>query len=226
MQDVQYIPDWAKSAAGHNIPLYMSGEISTFKMKPILIVGGVHGDEPEGVWLSEHCLEWLKSNPVSVPWLLVTCLNPDGFLIRERTNSRKVDLNRNFPSSNWSTEHSKARYYPGPHPQSEPEVQALVRLIDKANPQLIIHCHSWKPCVVYTGEPGLRDSERLGRSSGYQVQPDIGYPTPGSLGEYGWKDKKIPVICIEENEPMVKEEIWPRFANGFKEIFSDPNPRI
>lgn len=226
MSRIWQMPEWAKSAAGHIIPLYASGEITTLPDRPILIVGGIHGDEPEGVWLSEHCLEWLKTCDVKVPWLLVTCINPDGFLKRERTNSHGVDLNRNFPCSNWSPEHDKPRYYPGPSPNSEPEVQALVKLINATSPQLIIHCHSWKPCVVYTGEPALRDSQRLGKASGYEVRPDIGYPTPGSLGEYGWKEKGIPVICVEENDPTPKVEVWPRFAKGFEEIMMDPTPRI
>lgn len=198
----------------------------TARTRPILIIGGVHGDEPEGVWISEHALDWLSTQPVAVSWYLITCLNPDGYFTRQRTNGHNVDLNRNFPCRNWSAEFSKDRYYPGPHPQSEPEVQALVKLIDEIHPQLIIHCHSWNPCIVYTGDPAREDSEKLGASSGYEVRPDIGYPTPGSLGEYGWKEKHIPVICIEEREGEVKENVWQHFKNGFEQILMDPKPRL
>ena len=220
---------WAKSSGGLDISLYTSAQNHSQnhnRSRPILIVGGVHGDEPEGVWLSEHCLAWLQTHTVALPWLLVPCINPDGYAKNERTNSRGVDLNRNFPCDNWSPVFEKPRYYPGPKPGSEPEVQALVSLIDFESPQLIIHCHSWEPCVVYTGDPGKRDSQRLGRSSGYEARPDIGYPTPGSLGEYGWRAKGIPVICIEERAGEIQENVWPHFARGFEEIFSDSTPRI
>ncbi len=218
--------NWAFSANKKPIALHSSVQKNTTLLRPILVIGGVHGDEPLGVWLSEHLLSWLKQTPVSIPWHLITCINPDGFLKNERTNGNKVDLNRNFPCKNWSTEHSKPRYYPGAKPNSEPEVQALVKLIDEVHPQLIIHCHSWVPCVVYTGDPAKKDSERLAKSSGYEARPDIGYPTPGSLGEYGWKEKNIPVICIEEEDGQDKEVVWQHFGKGFQEIFADPMERV
>jgi hypothetical protein len=216
---------WAFSAGGLPLELFKSAKKNTPNSGPILIIGGVHGDEPEGVWLAQHALEWLKSTPVRCPWLLIPCLNPDGFNKNERVNSNGVDLNRNFPADNWSNEHSQPRYYPGPSPASEPETQALAELISVEKPILIIHCHSWNPCVVYTGEPGRRDAERLSESCGYPAQPDIGYPTPGSLGEYGWRAHKTPVICIEEAERVEKDTIWPRFKRGFEAIFDDVSPR-
>ncbi len=217
---------WAFSANKNPIALYSSVQKNTNAARPILIIGGVHGDEPLGVWLSEHVLAWLQETPVSLPWHLITCINPDGYQKNERTNGNGVDLNRNFPCNNWSEAFEKPRYYPGPKPNSEPEVQALVKLIDETRPQLIIHCHSWEPCIVYTGDPAKKDSDRLAKSSGYESRADIGYPTPGSLGEYGWNDKKIPVICIEEQDHQPKEKVWPRFKNGFIEIFADSKPRI
>ncbi len=217
--------NWATSAKGHALELFRSAEKNTLKVRPILIVGGVHGDEPEGVWLAQHVLEWLKTTPVANPWLLIPCLNPDGFLKNERVNGNGVDLNRNFPCDNWSPEHDKPRYYPGPNPGSEPETQALVQLITAERPQLIIHCHSWIPCVVYTGELGRKDAERLSKASGYPAKEDIGYPTPGSLGEYGWRAHRTPVICIEEAEKVSQNLVWPKFKNGFEEIFADTSPR-
>lgn len=218
--------NWAQSRGGRAIALYGSGQNPTSTQRPILIVGGVHGDEPEGVWLSEHVLEWLSEFDYKIPWLLITCLNADGYDTNSRVNAAGVDLNRNFPCKSWTQDHTQPRYYPGPAAGSEPEVRALVKLIDETHPQLIIHCHSWHPCVVYTGLPGKKDSDRLGASSGYESRADIGYPTPGSLGEYGWFEKSIPVICIEEQEGEKKENVWPHFKAGFEQIMSDPLPRI
>lgn len=217
--------NWAFSAKKKPIALHSSVQKNTPNTRPILIIGGVHGDEPLGVLLSEHVLAWLSQTAVSLSWHLITCINPDGYLENQRTNGHGVDLNRNFPCSNWSPAFEKPRYFPGPHANSEPEVQALVKLIDLVSPQLIIHCHSWEPCIVYTGELAKKDSDRLARSSGYVSRPDIGYPTPGSLGEYGWKEKNIPVICIEEQDHVPPEDVWPRFKKGFEEIFSDATLR-
>jgi protein MpaA len=210
--------NWAVSAENRAIALFQSDESP---QNPILLIGGVHGDEPEGVWLAEATLQWLKSNTSEnlKPWMLILCLNPDGFAKGERTNGHGVDLNRNYPSRDWSPEAAKPRYHPGPHPASEPEVRTLVALIRLVEPQLIIHCHSWNPCVVYAGDPARPAAEALGRSSGYEVRDDIGYPTPGSLSRFGWHDNKIPIICIEEAEGTPREKVWPHFAQGMSEVF-------
>lgn len=216
------ITDWATSAGQKKIPLYKS---ASDMHKPIILIGGVHGDEPEGVELATQTLHWLKQNcekkVTLAPWVVIPCLNPDGIAKNERTNGNGVDLNRNYPSSNWSTTASQPRYNPGPAPASEPEIKALVKLIDQTSPRLIIHCHSWQPCIVYTGERGRTDAEALARSSGYELRTDIGYPTTGSLSQYAWHDLKIPVICIEEQEQIALEKVWPHFASGMKAVFTN-----
>lgn len=223
---------WAQSSLGTDIALYASDELNKLQgLRPILLMGGVHGDEPEGVWLARNTLNFLladaeKPQPeVNVPWVLIPVLNVDGLARNTRGNGRGVDLNRNYPSKSWSAAFEKERYNPGPSAASESEIQAVVKLIRDLNPRLIIHCHSWHPMVVCAGEAGLKDAERLSRSSGYKVVPEIGYPTPGSLSQFGWVDNKIPVICIEEQEGCPEPEVWPRFQQGMREVFLDPSSR-
>ena len=195
-------------------------------MKPILLMGGVHGDEPLGVHLAQKTLQLLQTMTAPVcPWVLIPILNVDGYKRGTRVNGRGVDLNRNYPSVSWSPEHEKERYNPGPTPGSEAEIKAVVKLIDQLQPRLIIHCHSWKPMIVAAGEPGHRDAERLSRSSGYKVVPEIGYPTPGSLSQYAWIDRRIPVICIEEADETPQAQVWPNFGMGMQEIFLDVSER-
>ncbi len=227
-------PCWKKTTLGTAIELWASAPLPSLRgQNPILLMGGIHGDEPEGVRLANDALEWLKSHsanhqmsPSLVPWIVIPCLNIDGFSSGTRVNARGVDLNRNYPSKDWSTEAKAERYFPGLNPGSEVEIQGVVELIESYHPRLLIHCHSWQPCIVATGEPGRRDAERLGASSGYRVMEDIGYPTTGSLSRFGWHDKHIPVICIEEVDGLADlSTIWPRFAAGFREIFEDHSQR-
>lgn len=191
----------------------------------LLLIGGVHGDEPEGIIMAEECLKWLmndarKSQPeVKIPWAVIPVLNPDGAFHQTRVNGAGVDLNRNYPSQNWSAAAKAPRYNPGPAAGSEPEIAAVVALISKIKPRLIIHCHSWNPCIVATGAPGKPIADMLAAASGYNVVDDIGYPTPGSLSEFAWHDHHIPVICIEEQDHVELATVWPRFEAGFKNIF-------
>jgi protein MpaA len=227
-----HLSQWSKTTLGTAIELYASDALSTLQQqRPILLMGGVHGDEPLGVELARKTLEYLQSeekkphSQVRVPWVLIPCLNVDGFSKGTRVNGRGVDLNRNYPSKSWQPTFEKERYFPGPNPGSEPEIQAVTKLIHQLKPRLIIHFHSWKPMVVCAGEPGQKDAERLARSSGYKVVPEIGYPTPGSLSEFGWFDHQIPIICTEEDDNTRIEDVWPNFGQGLREILQDPSPR-
>lgn len=217
---------WARTTLGTPLEMYRKAHTSTSHSAPILLIGGVHGDEPEGVRLAEELLSWLQSPEAEEarPWILIPCLNPDGYAKNERTNARGVDLNRNFPCRDWTSEAKAPRYYPGPTPGSEIEVQALVRLIEVEKPQLIIHFHSWEPCVVYTGAPGKKAAEVLARGTPYECREDIGYPTPGSLGQFGWIEHNIPVICIEEQEHIDLEKVWPNFKQGLTSLLKSTDP--
>jgi murein peptide amidase A len=224
--------EWTHSDLKTPIALYASHPPAQLKrLKPILLMGGIHGDEPLGVELAKKTLEFLehdskKPQPeITVPWALIPILNVDGFKAGTRVNGRGVDLNRNYPSMSWTSGFEKERYNPGPAAASEAEIKAVVGFIQDFKPRLIIHCHSWKPMVVAAGDPGMRDAERLSRSSGYKVVPEIGYPTPGSLSQFGWVDNQIPVICIEEDDDTPREQVWAHFQAGIREIFLDASPR-
>lgn len=221
--NINKISGWAMSPKNNTIDLYHNdGFQLDAKCKPYIFVGGTHGDEPEGVRLAEELLEWLKSAPeCKKPWALITCLNPDGFSAGTRTNGNGVDLNRNYPSQNWSHESKGPRYFPGSSAGSEPEIQALTQLIEATQPSLVTHFHSWEPMIVVSGPQDLPEAKALSDASGYRIQADVGYPTSGSLSQYGWADRKIPIICIEEVEKIDLETVWPRFKVGFEQIFDN-----
>lgn len=224
---IHNISDWASSAGKRDIALFSSHKLlEMVDLNPILFIGGVHGDEPEGVRLAQELLAHITGNKVEYrPWVLIPCINPDGLENQQRTNANGVDLNRNFPSQCWSDQYEKDRYYPGASPGSEPETKALVNLIEKLRPQLIIHFHSWKPMIVYTNKKAETAATLLAHSSGYFLKEDIGYPTPGSLGEYAGNDLDIGVICIEEQDHLDEkqmDEIFPRFRNPLLEILKKP----
>ena len=187
------------------------------------MIGGTHGDELEGVILAKGLRDWLIENHTHItrPWILIPNINPDGIAASTRTNANGVDLNRNYPDSRWSADFSEPQFNPGSAPCSEPEIAALVSLINTYKPELMIHFHSYDPCIVCTGKPGLSTAKTLADCSGYHIQPDIGYPSPGSLGEWGWLDLGIPVICIEEQKGIEPETIWPRFQAGFITLLQD-----
>ena len=74
----------------------------------ILIVAGVHGEEADTTVILSKALRCLDALPQRVA--CVTCANPDGTMRGTRGNARGVDLNRNFPTSDWAAQEVTHRW--------------------------------------------------------------------------------------------------------------------
>ncbi len=163
----------------------------------VLVIGGVHGDEIEGVWAANGLLKaFLEKFDLKLRLTLVPMFNLDGVLVRERRNANKVDLNRNLPTNDWTNEVATERYFPGHKANSESENQALVQFLEREKPKLIISLHSWKPMLNINGD--CRDvAEAIVKSTGYIIEETIGYPTPGCLGTYAGLERAMPTVTYE-----------------------------
>ena len=166
----------------------------SFSMNPILIVGVVHGDEPQGEYLINKYLGEVEDSGM----LFIPSLNPDGKDKGTRVNSNGVDINRNFPTKNWELS-DKDNYYGGDFPASEIETRFLLDVIEEYNPRLILTLHTPYKIVNYDG-PAKEISEKISKIIGYPVEESIGYPTPGSFGTYAGVERNIPTITLEMDE--------------------------
>jgi len=174
-----------------------------------LLLGGVHGDEVEGVWVIEELIaKWKVHYPFSairvIAWAQV---NPDGVHHGKRWNGHDVDLNRNLPTKDWTPEAKNPRYPPGPVAASEPENKALVKLIEETSPIAILSAHSFSKVQVNSNGPARAWAEELSKLCGYPVTEDIGYPTPGCLGTYAGHELQIPTITLEIERGLPREEV-------------------
>ena len=169
--------------------------------KHILVLGAIHGDEPSSAEVVESFATRAAENESrkDLTVIVIPVLNPDGLEVGSRTNHGGVDINRNFPAKNWESGSKQARYYPGEKASSEPETRALIELIKKSSPTLIISVHAPLYCVNWDG-PAQKIAEAMAEANRYPLCEDIGYSTPGSLGSYAGKDLNIPVITLELRE--------------------------
>ena len=163
----------------------------------VLILGGVHGDEIEGIWGGFALLQsFTDSFDFDLALTLVPCLNIDGMLHRERRNINKVDLNRNMATRDWTSEVATARYFPGLQANSEPETRALISCLEIFKPNLIISLHSWKPMLNVNGDCQA-EAQAIADHTGYVIEETIGYPTPGCLGTFAGIERNMPTITYE-----------------------------
>ena len=202
------------SVQGRPIEMYSFGNVEG-GTRPVLVMGAIHGNEPTSEDVARGLLKELQGDRElvgGVPVVIIPVANPDGLALRTRGNVNQVDLNRNFPAKNWgqATTSSSRRARGGNQPASEPETRALMAVIERLRPRLIITVHSiadGKHCNNYDG-PARHIAEVMTRYNGYPAQGHIGYPTPGSMGNWGGNDRQIQMITLELPRSLPAERAW------------------
>jgi protein MpaA len=195
------------SVGGAPIVMKLFGE-SLGQGTPVLVLGAIHGNETTTAHLTARLAEELPRNGEVLAGKTVAIIpiaNPDGYAADTRTNAHGVDLNRNFPASNYR---STQRY--GPQPDSEPETHAILAALDQVKPRLIISIHSIdknRQCNNYDG-PAEDIAKAMSACNGYPITANIGYPTPGSMGSYCGIDRQIPMITLELPRDLPADDAW------------------
>ncbi|CAK6711894.1 murein peptide amidase A (fragment) [Vibrio harveyi] len=115
-----------------------------------LILAGTHGDETASIAGLSCALRSLPAEDLKHDVIL--SMNPDANQLGTRANANQVDLNRAFPTQNW-TEHGTVyrwsshtpvrdvKVKTGSKKTLEPEVDALINLIEKRNPKFVVSFH-------------------------------------------------------------------------------------
>lgn len=177
---------YGRSAQGRALRAFVLDSGLPSAGRVTLIFGGFHGNERSTPGVVERLHLFLLQTPTV--WLnqrvvLVPEANPDGVALGTRDNARGVDINRNFPAG-WEAAARAARYSPGPRAASEPETQAIIALIARFRPAKIVSLHSPLRCLNWTGDLGRAMALAMHASDHLPVTATVGYPTPGSLGDY------------------------------------------
>jgi protein MpaA len=129
-----------------------------------------------------------------------------------------VDLNRNFPTRDWSPDpvfHKptldgprEVALSPGPRPGSEPETQALISLVEALRPEVVVALHAPLACIDDAKQGPL--AHWIAERTGLELVSDVGYPTPGSFGEWGGENG-IGVVTYEfplaHNDELVQHHV-------------------
>ncbi|BDR15418.1 murein peptide amidase A [Vibrio sp. STUT-A11] len=168
-----------------------------------LILAGTHGDETASITGLSCALRCLPENGLHHD--VVLSMNPDGNQLGTRANANQVDLNRAFPTKNW-TEHGTVYRWSSHTPvrdvkvktgnvsQPEPEVAALIKLIEERQPKFVISFH--EP-LAFVDDPKCSELAKwLGRQFDLPLVEDVDYETPGSFGTW-CSERELPCVTLE-----------------------------
>lgn len=170
---------------------------------PVLVLGGIHGDEPTSSALVEVLARTLAEHPEALcgrQVILIPRANPDGLAADTRGNARGIDVNRNFDTANF-----RGRGAGGVSAQSEPETQALVEALARWEPSAIVSVHAPLACIDPDGGQGSWDLAReMARFSPLPVRDLPAHP--GSMGSYVGLELGLKIVTYELDAKYVPHE--------------------
>jgi len=173
------------SVASRPIEVYSFGNGE----REYLIVAGIHGGyERNTVALANELITYINEHPEVIPLdvtlYIIRNMNPDGEArdpgFDGRVNNNGVDLNRNFPTTNWVPDWDRDGcwvYRPttgGTYGGSEPETRSVMSFITSHKIQAMISYHSAALGVFPGGVPWEEDSKRLASTLAFVTK----YPYP------------------------------------------------
>jgi murein peptide amidase A len=201
------------SVGGRPIEAYTFGNGE----KQYLIVAGIHGGyEGNTIALANELITYILDNPDVVPadttLYIIRDMNPDAEARSDdedgRVNNHGVDLNRNFPSDNWTADWDRDGCWVlrpttgGDYGGSEPETRAVMNFIASHRIRALISYHSAALGIFPGGDPWTPASRRLagalGKATGYSYPPvDTGCKYTGTLADWAVENGASAAVDME-----------------------------
>lgn len=138
-------------------------------------------------------------------------LQSGGDFSRWQANARGVDLNHNYDAGFAAyriyehvagIRHGCATRYSGPYPFSEPETEAMRRLLVKLRPALTLTLHTQGEEIFYRKtSPPVAGAEEIGTTlaalTGYRLSVPEGMAAYGGLADYIAEEYAAPAFTLE-----------------------------
>jgi murein peptide amidase A len=190
-----------------------------------VVWAAIHGEESVTLQAARHLLQVVHADDSCA--VVVPVLNPDGVLAGTRQNARGVDLNRNFPGASWqdapsptfwptsmvrTTERRTQLSSPGTAGGSEPEVQAIMSLVERVQPELVIDLHTPLECIIALSDASIDVAEHLAEPTGLRIVRQLDAPTPGDSAT--WVEANGSTAITYEFELTPMPNLWVRHAEA------------
>lgn len=171
---------------------------------PVLVIGVIHGNEDAGTAIVDELTT--MDVPDGIELFIVPSMNPDGQAADRRTNGHLVDLNRNFPEAWGPLGEPGDGQYAGTGPASEPETEAIVRLVEDIRPAMLIWYHQDLNRIAPAKGRAGRVRQRYAALTGLPIVSITGGTYTGTAA--GWARKALPdgVAFIVELGPSITAE--------------------
>lgn len=199
------------SVQGRPIIAYYFGNGS----ETVLFTGGIHGSERSGQQTmqayADHLMVGGSQVPANRKVVVVPNTNPDAIARGSRNNVNNVNVDRNFPASNWAADIDTASGRlvngGGTAPGSEPEARALINLTRQLKPRLSVSFHAQGRLVganqvSISVNAGNVYASTVGYGTMYgNAEEVMGYPITGEYEDWMGEELGVAAILIELPTP-------------------------
>ncbi len=138
-----------------------------YNEKWLYLIGGVHGEEIEGIYLVTEIISWLKeSTELTFPCLAIPILDIDGYTYQDQGLPNKVNLNNMFPTS--SLRNADVTKTISSINTLRPEISSLIKILREHSPQMVINfrtAHTTSK-VISIGDDALGPATFLSKAIG------------------------------------------------------------
>ena len=166
---------------------------------------------PDGVAIAQQGAAYVNERPALAAMKITDGMPGDYY--SWKANANGVDLNRNWPLDfdvvnqyyQYSSEPASA-FYSGPEPLSEPESQAMQRLIEETPFYAFCSFHSAGNCVYWSDAANPKEllervypvAERVANACGYQLMPGDNIKSrSGCMINYARSVYEVPCLTVE-----------------------------
>jgi predicted deacylase len=179
--------------------------------KYVYFIGGIQGDEVEGVYILEKLIEELSDNLQieELPIIVIPIFNIDGHMRLLPHNSIGIDLDHHFLFEIQKNKHTA-------------ESQVLINLTKKYPPSLVINFTQGVPRVCYMGESAKFVANHIGKQIGVDVVTERQTENPERICQYFFKNYgagSINIYLPLSNDETPLKEIWQFMKVGLLNLF-------
>ena len=203
--DLKVVKRTCKTQKENDIELYefTPKNFNPTENKTILVIGSMHGNEPEGKLVIDSYMEQLRTQDneeMNNRIIFIPCLNPDGFDVNKRYNGngkegKDIDINRDFVN------------------QSQIETQFVLSMLEEYKPDLVIDIHTPKNYINSSSYAG-NAPESINKITGLPIlEGKEKEEEEGTLSLRAFSEnERIPYVIVEfqnSNTGIIRDMIDP-----------------